>query len=198
MEDKKQRNFTDSDSRILLSADKSFLQGYNCQAAVDAENQVIVGCEATNQASDNPHLREMVEQVEANVGQRPEKLSADAGYFSEANIESLESKGIEAYVATGKQRHNELVSPAQRGRIPKGLGVKARMMRKLRTKKGRKIYSRRKVIVEPVFGQIKQARGFRQFLLRGLRKVGGEWRLICLTHNLLKLYGTRRAAQSSA
>jgi len=193
-EDKRQRNFTDPDSRIMLSSDKSFIQTYNCQVAVDSQSQVIVACEAINQASDKPHLKPMVAQVKANAGDKPEKLSADAGYFSEENLKLMEKEGIEAYIPPDKQRHTSPLPPAPRGRIPKGLSLKERMRRKLRTKKGQNIYSKRKVSVEPVFGQIKQARGFRQFLLRGLRKVSAEWQLICLTHNLLKLYATRRWA----
>ena len=194
VEDNKQRNFTDPDSRIMLSSDKSFIQAYNCQAAVDSQSQVVVACEATNQASDKPHLKPMVAQVKANAGAKPEKLSADAGYFSEENLKLMEKEGVEAYIPPDKQRHTETLPSAPRGRIPKGLSLKERMRRKLRTKKGQGIYSKRKVSVEPAFGQIKQARGFRQFLLRGLKKVNAEWRLICLTHNLLKLYTTRRWA----
>ncbi len=189
--DKKQRNFTDPDSRIMLSSDKSFIQAYNCQAAVDSQSQVVVACEATNQASDKPQLKPMLAQVKANAGDKPKKLSADAGYFSEENLKLMEREGVEAYIPPDKQRHTETSPSAPRGRIPKGLSLKERMRRKLRTKKGQGIYSKRKVSVEPVFGQIKQARSFRQFLLRGLKKVSAEWRLICLTHNLLKLYTTR-------
>lgn len=193
-EDKRQRNFTDSDSRIMLSSDKSFIQAYNCQAAVDSPSQVIIACEATNQASDKPRLKPMVAQVKANAGDKPEKLSADAGYFSEENLKLMEREGVEAYIPPDKQRHTESLPPVPRGRIHKGLSLKERMRRKLRTKRGQDIYSKRKVAVEPVFGQIKQARGFRQLLLRGLKKVSAEWRLICLTHNLLKLYAARRRA----
>jgi len=193
-EDKRQHNFTDPESRIMVSSEKSFVQAYNCQAAVDSQSQVIVACEATNQASDKPHLKAMMEQVTANIGSKPEKLSADAGYFSEENLKLMEKEGVEAYIPPDKQRHTSPLPPAPRGRIPEGLSLKERMRRKLRTKKGQSIYSKRKVSVEPVFGQIKQARGFRQFLLRGLRKVSAEWRLICLTHNLLKLHTTRRWA----
>jgi hypothetical protein len=194
VEDNKQRNFTDPDSRIMLSSDKSFIQAYNCQAAVDSQSQVVVACEATNQASDKPHLKPMVAQVEANAGDNPKRLSADAGYFSEENLKLMKKEGVEAHIPPDKQRHTETLPSAPRGRIPKGLSIKERMRRKLRTKKGQGIYGKRKVSVEPAFGQIKQARGFRQFLLRGLKKVNAEWRLICLTHNLLKLYTTRRWA----
>jgi hypothetical protein len=185
-----QRNFTDPESRIMLAgATKSFEQCYNAQAAVDGTAQVIVAAEVTQQANDKQQVAPMVERMKDNTnGEAPERLSADNGYFSEANVAHLQECGIDGYIAAGKQKHGHRAPPAPRGRIPAGATVKERMDRKLRTKKGRKIYSRRKCIVEPVFGQIKQARGFRQFLLRGLEKVRGEWQLICLTHNVLKLY----------
>jgi hypothetical protein len=122
-----------------------------------------------------------------NCGKKPAKLVADAGYFSEANVCETMKWGIDPYIATGRRHHDEPVI-APRGRAPAGLSIKAAMARKLATKSGAAIYSRRKVIVEPVFGQVKEARGFRRFLLRGLRKVRGEWSLIALTHNLLKLH----------
>ena len=186
--EKAQRNFTDPDSRIMKSADKSFIQAYNCQAVVDAKSQIIVGCDLTNQAVDRTLIKPMVKQVEENCKKLPKGLSADAGYFSEANLTYLSEKGIEAYVPPDKQRHTDSVDPAPRGRIPKSLSLKGRMRRKLRTKKGRLAYAKRKETVEPVFGQQKQARGFRQFLMRGLKKVKTEWSLICTTHNILKLW----------
>ena len=114
-------------------------------------------------------------------------MVADAGYFSEANVCETMKWGIDPYIATGRRHHDEQVI-APRGRAPAGLSIKAAMARKLATKSGAAIYSRRKVIVEPVFGQVKETLGFRRFLLRGLRKVRGEWSLIALTHNLLKLH----------
>lgn len=187
---KTQRNFTDPDSRIMkASATKSFEQSYNCQAAVDKEAQVIVATTVTQDANDKRQLKPVVEKLRQNTGGRkPKKISADSGYFSEENVHDLEREGIDAYVATGKERHTHTVPPAERGRIPKSATIKERMSRKLRTIKGRCTYSKRKQIVEPVFGQIKEARGFRRFLLRGLEKVHAEWDLICLTHNLLKLF----------
>ena len=130
----------------------------------------------------------MVERAKANLGGRkPKRMSADTGYFSEANVNYLQEEGIDPHIATGKMKHGENAR-SPRGRIPKGLTVKERMTRKLRTVKGRCIYSKRKEIVEPVIGQIKSCRGYRQFLLRGSGKTDAEWSLICLTHNLLKLF----------
>ena len=187
---KAQRNFTDPDSRIMVDgATKSFEQSYNCQAAVDDKAQVIVATNVTQQANDKRQVKPMVGKLKENTGGlKPRKLSADSGYFSEENVINLEDEGIDAYIATGKQKHGQKPLAAERGRIPGDATVKERMSRKLRTIKGRCTYSKRKQVVEPVFGQIKQARGFRQFLFRGLEKVGAEWDLVCLTHNLLKLF----------
>lgn len=192
--EKAQRNFTDPESRIMRDgATKSFEQSYNCQAAVDDKAQVVVAAEVTQQANDKQQVEPLIQQVKANLeGERPRALTADAGYFSESNVEYLDGEQIEPFLAVERQKHGERPSPP-RGRIPSGATVKERMVRKLRTKRGQKIYGKRKGTVEPVFGQIKQVRGFRQFLLRGLEAVRGEWKLICLTHNLLKLHrsGTR-------
>ena len=187
---KSQRNFTDPDSRIMVDgATKSFEQSYNCQAAVDDKAQVIVATNVTQQANDKRQVKPVVEKLKENTGDdKPKKLSADSGYFSEENVIILEDEGIDGYIATGRQNHGEKLVAAERGRIPEDATVRERMSRKLRTIKGRCTYSKRKQVVEPVFGQIKQARGFRQFLLRGLEKVEAEWDLICLTHNLLKLF----------
>lgn len=187
---KAQRNFTDPESRIMKDgASKSFEQAYNCQAAVDEKSQIIVATNVTQQTNDKQQVEPMVEAIKENTGgQTPKELSADTGYFSESNIEYLEGEEIDSYVATGRDKHGEPPEPPPRGRIPDGLTKKERMARKLRTKKGRETYSKRKEIVEPVFGQIKEVRGFRRFSLRGLGNVMSEWDLICLTHNLLKLF----------
>lgn len=187
--EKAQRNFTDPESRIMRDgATKSFEQSYNCQAAVDDKAQVVVAAEVTQQANDKQQVEPLIQQLKANLeGERPRALTADAGYFSESNVEYLDGEQIEPFLAVDRQKHGERPS-SPRGRIPSGATVKERMARKLRTKKGQKIYGKRKGTVEPVFGQIKQVRGFRQFLLRGLESVRGEWKLICLTHNLLKLH----------
>lgn len=188
--EKAQRNFTDPDSRIMKdSATKSFAQCYNCQAAVDGEEQVIVAATLTQQGNDVGQVEAMLDVMESNLeGFAPGMaVTLDAGYFSEDNVMLLEDAGLDAFVATGKVKHGEVLPPV-RGRPPADLTTKQRMQRKLRTKRGKKIYAQRKATVEPVFGQIKQARGLRQFLLRGLENVTAEWQLWCLTHNLLKLY----------
>jgi hypothetical protein len=188
--DKAQRNFTDPDSRIMLDgATKSFEQSYNCQAAVDNQAQVIVAAQVTQKANDKQQVKPLIEQLKTNLGQaKPRMVSADAGYFSEDNVKYLENEKIESYVATGRQKHGAVEPVASRGRIPSGTTVQERMARKLRTKKGKREYSKRKGTVEPVFGQIKEVRGLRRFLLRGLEAVQAEWSLICTTHNLLKLF----------
>jgi transposase len=201
-EDKKQRNFTDPDSRIMLDgATKAFVQGYNGQAAVDCESQVIVAADVTQQANDKHQLLPMVEQIEDNLGEIPDRVLADAGYFSEENVESMSDNFIEPFIPKSRTKHTDPPQVAPRGRIPKDTSVVDRMLRKLKTKAGKKTYLKRKETVEPVFGQIKEARGIRAFLLRGLEQVKAEWNLICLTHNILKLWGWfcpdgRRAART--
>lgn len=190
--DKDQYNFTDPESRIMKGGD-GFVQAYNAQAAVEADFQLIVGQAVTQAANDKEQVAPMVEAIEEQSGQRPEELLADSGYCSEKNLAHLESaaepdKKIDAYVAVGRQKHGEQQAVSPRGPLPKGATRVDRMRRKLQTKVGKAVYAARKGIVEPVFGQIKQARGFRQFLLRGLQKVQGEWALVCLTHNILKLH----------
>jgi transposase len=193
-EPKAQRNFTDPESRIMKDgASKSFEQAYNCQAAVDEESQIIVATNVTQQANDKQQLEPLVEEIKKNTdGETPEKLSADNGYFSESNVEYLEGEGVDGYIATNRQKHGDAPELAGCGRIVKDATKQEGMTRKLRTKKGRETYSKRKQIVEPVFGQIKETRGFRRFLLRGLENVSAEWDLICLTHNLLKLFRSGR------
>ena len=186
--DKAQRNFTDPDSRIMLSSDKAFIQAYNAQAAVDSEHQIIVAADATNQAADAPHLIDLAKQIERNTGRRPKEISADAGYYSETNVTTLMDAGIETLIPPKKIRHSEwreLTSP--RGRPPKDLDLRARMWRKLRTKPARRRYKLRQQTVEPVFGQIKWNRGLRQWLLRGLVATRHSWRFECAVHNLLKM-----------
>ena len=191
-EDKDQYNFTDPESRIMKGAD-GFVQGYNAQAAVEPEMLLIVGQSVTEAVNDKKQLEPMVEAIEQQSGQRPKALLADNGYCSEENLAGLESveqpeRQIEGFIATGKQKHGEHRMPCKRGPLPKDATRVDRMKRKLQTKVGKAIYAARKCVVEPVFGQIKQARGFRQFLLRGKEKVKGEWALVCLTHNILRLH----------
>ncbi len=188
-EEKSQRNFTDPDSRIMPGpGGKEFNQSYNCQAAVDSAHQVIVAADVTNQPSDHGWALPLVQQIENNTGSLPKETSADAGYYSAQAVEELYALGVDPFIPPDKTRHGTVLPPAPRGRIPGHLSPGDRMRRKLRTQRGKRRYAHRMGTVEPVFGQIKQGRSFRQFLLRGLEKVKMEWRLICAGHNLLKLF----------
>lgn len=189
-----QRNFTDPESRIMpdAGAKGSVIQGYNCQAAVDARAQIIVAADVTDEANDKQQAQPMGTQVLVQTGQVPRTVSRDAGYFSEANVTALTALGGLPLIPPDHQRHSQARPATPRGRPPAGLSVADRMRRTLRTTRGRRRYARRKAIVEPVFGQIKQGRGYRQFLLRGMRQVRGEWALICTTHNMLKLWTALR------
>lgn len=189
-----QRNFTDPESRIMpASGDKdSFIQGYNCQAVVDATAQIIIAADVTQAPNDKQQAQPLLRQAIANTGQIPTIASLDAGYFSEENVHALTALGCRPLIPPDRQQHGRAVPAAPRGRIPTGLSVADHMRRTLRTKRGRRVYAKRKVTIEPVFGQIKQGRGFRQFLLRGHDQVRGEWALICTTHNVLKLWRTTR------
>jgi len=192
---KSQRNFTDPESHLMQSGG-SYLQGYNCQLAVDSDHQVIVAVGVSNQPPDVEHLEPMLQRIAASAGALPTVMTMDAGYWSDANAEHCEELGIVAYIATGRLPHGQPLPP-KRGRMPKDADAKTRMARKLRSKKGSRIYAQRKAIVEPVNGQIKECRGLRRFLLRGLEKVNGEWHLIAATHNLLKLFRYRRLQQQA-
>ena len=192
---KSQRNFTDPDSHLMKS-DGHYIQGYNCQLAVDSDHQVIVALGVSNQAPDVEHLAPMVQRIAATAGALPDVLTTDAGYWSENNAELCADQGIDAYIATGRLPHGQPLPP-KRGPMPRDADVKARMARKLRSKAGSRIYAQRKAIVEPVNGQIKETRGLRRFLLRGLEKVDAEWHLIAATHNLLKLFRYRRSEQQA-
>jgi len=196
-DDKDQYNFTDPESRIMKGAD-GFVQGYNAQAAVEPEMGLIVGQLVTQAANDKEQLKPLLEAIEAQSGHRPEAILADSGYCSEENLKHLESadepeKKIEGYIATGKQKHGEYRQPCRRGPLPKGATRVDRMRRKLQTKVGKAVYAARKCVVEPVFGQIKQAQGFRQFVLRGIHKAKGEWALVCLSHNIRRLHAAQQA-----
>ena len=198
---KAQRNFTDPESRIMPDGGHkgSFVQGYNAQIAVDGEAQVIVAAEVTQQSNDKQQLVAMVEQVKQNVGAQPQAVSADNGYWNGKQVGEVQVRGINLHVATGKQKPGA----SQQAEDEDGqesnaeAGLLEQMKQKLKTQAGQDLYRMRKAIVEPVFGQIKEWRGFRRFLLRGLQKVRAEWKLICLTHNLLKLFRSRRAWQMS-
>jgi transposase len=175
-----QRNFTDPESRIMKAKD-GFIQGYNAQAGVDAAHQVIVAQALTENAADSKQLIPLVDAIKANTGRKPREVSADVGYCSEANLEALEVRRIRGYIATGRQKHPEGGERQRRG--PQVEAMRGRLKRAGR----RSRYRLRKQTVEPVFGQIKEARGFRQFLMRGIDKVRGEWALLCTVHNILKL-----------
>ena len=186
-----QRNFVDPDSRIMESGG-NYLQGYNCQAAVDEANQIIVAEALTNLASDNGALSPMICRVIENTGQIPKGITGDAGYWEPNAIEQCEKSGADLYISTRRRRHSETEQPPP-GPSSKS-ELKARMDERLRSEKGAKLYPRRKATVEPVFGQIKEARGFRRFSLRGIVKAQGEWGLICIAHNICKLFKHAAAA----
>lgn len=181
--DAAQRNFTDPDSRIM-PYQKTFIQAYNAQVVVDSEHQIIVATDVTNSPKDDTQLKYMV----TGLPRKPKVFTADAGYASKENIAYLKKRKIDAYIACGREKHGVFNEPLPRGRIPDGLTMQQRMRRKVRTLKGRRLYARRKAIVEPVIGQIKHATGFRQFRLRGHPKVRAEWFLVSAGHNLKKLF----------
>jgi len=195
---KAQRNFTDPESRIMKdSATKEFVQGYNAQAAVDSQAQVIVAAAVTQQTNDKKQLVPMLEQVKEMTGNPPQQVTADAGYFSEKNVTDPKLEGMDLLVPPDRQKHGEPL-PSATGPPSRQAGTVAEQMRhKLRTPEGRAIYKMRKAVVEPVFGQIKEQRGFRRFLLRGLAPVQAEWQMICATHNLLKLFHSGWRPQSA-
>jgi hypothetical protein len=177
--DKQQRNLTDSESRLMKSGDQ-FIQGYNAQAAVDGYRQIIVAQRLNNNGSDMHQMIPLLKQIRTNLGRQAKEVSADSGYCSELNLKALQKRHIRGYVATSLHRKHRKV----------GRWVQ-RMRQRLKQGARRSRYRLRKQIVEPVFGQIKQGRGFRQFLLRGGNNVAGEWSLLCTAHNLLKLAGAR-------
>jgi len=183
---KAQRNFTDPQSKIMRSGEGAFIQGYNAQAAVDAEHQIIVAADLNNQAADSVQLIPMVDRVRRNLGRNPKQISADAGYCSEANLKTLNGRRLDPYIATGKRSRDRNLPPAPKGRIPAHLSVRQRMERKLLTKAGRAAYRLRQQVVEPVFGQIKN-KGLVRLLLRGEENCRAEWLLHCTGHNLCKL-----------
>ena len=208
-EDKAQTNFTDPEAKIMKQSNKGFDYSFNAQAVVDAEEQIIVAADVTTQANDKkqgvPMAQAALDNITAAEIERP-KLedgtnkpipnTLDAGYFSEQAIDELEKLGIDPYIATGRQKHHEAPAPTSEGECAPTASAQEKMQAKLRTAMGKLLYAARKHIVEPVFGQIKGVRGIRKFLLRGLEKVKAEWQLICLTHNLLKIW--RRATRASA
>jgi transposase len=199
---KDQINFTDAQSRIMKASNKGWDQCGNAQAVTN-ENQIILAADVTDQANDVRQAVPMVDQARANLDAAGVKEAiraalGDAGYYSEVNAADLKQRGIEPYLATERLKHHEKVASAPRGRIPQGLSAKQRMARKLRTKKGREMYAKRKGMIEPIFGQLKQVLGFRQFSLRSLASMRGEWRLIATVHNLLKLWRNDQKVEMAA
>jgi len=195
-DDTAQRNFVDPESRIMPDgANKgSFVQGYNAQIAVDSASQVIVAAEVTQETNDKKQLLPMIAQIATNLKQKPEKVSADTGYFSEANVTDEQVKDVDLYVATGRDKHGSAVEASSDPPLP-GASPKGAMRHKLRSEAGRAVYKMRKAIVEPVFGQIKEQRGFRRFSLRGKLNVSREWKLVCAASNLLKLFRAGRVLE---
>jgi transposase len=188
-DDTAQRNFTDPESRIMPDGGNkgAFVQGYNAQIAVDSASQVIVAAEVTQETNDKKQLLPMIARIAINLDKKPEKVSADTGYFSEANVTDEQVKDIDLYVATKRDKHSDAVEPSSDP--PQDDASPSEEMReKLRSKAGRTVYKMRKAIVEPVFGQIKEQRGFRRFSLRGKLNVSREWKLVCAVSNLLKLF----------
>jgi hypothetical protein len=203
-EDSAQTSFTDPESKIMKVSNKGFDYCFNAQAVVDEAHQIILAAEVSAAANDKhqgvPMGTATLANLEAAQIERPHDsgatagesppipLSGDNGYFSEDQVKGLEAQGFDPYIATGRQKHHQVGATVAVDPPAAGATVKERMAHKLRTEAGRACYAKRKQIVEPVFGQIKHGRGFRQFLLRGLKKVQGEWKLVCLTHNLLKIW----------
>lgn len=183
-EAKAQENFTDSDSRIMKRGSSGFEQCYNAQIAVDEAHRIIVATGVTQSASDVEQLIPMLEAVQQNTGEAPAQCLADAGYRSESNLQALESRKIDGFVAIGREKDG-----AEKGISPL-LAATRRMARKLKTKRGQKIYRKRKWIAEPPFSWIKSAMGFDRFHLRGLVKVTSEWDLACLAANLRRMHRT--------
>lgn len=199
---KDQINFTDPESRIMKASNKGWDQCGNAQAVTNT-HQIILAADVTDQANDVRQVMPMMDQTRANLDAAGVKegikaVLGDAGYYSETNATELKLRGIEAYLATERLKHNEKVASAPRGRIPEGLSPKQRMARKLRTKLGREMYAKRKGMIEPIFGQLKQVLGFRQFSLRGLASMRGEWRLMATVHNLLKLWRNNQRMEMAA
>jgi hypothetical protein len=204
-DDKAQSNFTDPELHIMRTNNKGWEYCGNAQASVDATCQIILACDVTDASNDQQQAEPVAQATLATLAQagmeRPKDESGkalaipatlDNGYYSEAAAQALEDLGFDPYMATGRQKHHA----PEAGASDAPATAQERMAAKVRTPEGKALYARRKVIVEPVFGQIKEARGFRRFLLRGLEKLRGEWRLVCLTHNLLKLwrYGSAQSA----
>jgi transposase len=188
---KSKRNLTDPDSRIMKDgATKTFHQAYNIQVGVDAQAQIIVATKVVQTGADQEQLVPMLQEVEKNLGRMPERASADAGYYSKAALTHEAVRAVDLHVPPNQRQPVDWDET-----LPPEATIQEQMWHKLRTKAGREVFSKRKVIVEPVFAQVKHIRGFRQFLLRGLQQVEAEWLLVCMTHNLLKLFRATKQLQ---
>jgi transposase len=200
-EDKAQANFTDPEAKIMKQSNKGFDYSYNAQAVVDGAEQIIVAAEVTSAANDKQQAVPMAQAALDNLNAAgidrptgadgtpvPIPNTADTGYFSKEAVEGLEKMGIDPHLATGRQKHHEAPVQSEAATSSAEASVKEKMQHKLSSATGKALYAARKQIVEPVFGMIKSARGIRKFLLRGLKGVSAEWQLICLTHNLLKIW----------
>jgi hypothetical protein len=191
---KAQRNFTDPDSKIMKTADGAFHQCFNGQAIVDSSTQVIVAADAFAMAADCPLLASMLDQLADNLGATGAALApdaaliADAGYFSEDNVQTAADHDLDAYIATGRLKHGDLPAPAPDEPLPDDATVKQKMARKTKTERGRAVYARRKAVVEPVFGQLDTTQHARRMLIRGEPAARQQWRFGCAIHNLLKLH----------
>src|SRR5262249_9943865 len=198
---KAQINFTEPELSIMKTANKGWDCCGNAQASVDDGCQIILACEVTDQCNDKRQAEPMAQATRSQLDQAgiappadesgappPIPAALDTGYFSAEAVAALEREGFDPHIATERQRHHAATGPARPEPAPEPATAKEKMQAKLKTAAGRAIYARRKAIAEPVFGQIKEARGFRRFLLRGLAQIRGEWRLGCLTHNLLKIW----------
>lgn len=188
---KSKRNLTDPDSRLMKDgATKTFQQAYNIQVGVDAQAQIIVATKVVQSGADQEQLIPVLREVEKQLGRMPERVSADAGYYSKAAITHDLVRAVDLYVPP-----NQRPPVDGRGTVPADATIQEQMWHKLGSQAGRQVFSKRKVIVEPVFAQVKHIRGFRQFLLRGLKQVEAEWLLVCMTHNLLKLFRATKQLQ---
>jgi transposase len=200
-DDKAQTSFTDPELKIMQQNNKGWDYGGNAQVVVDDACQIIVACDVVIDTNDKQQAVPMAAQALANLeaagierpraaaGQVQKILSVeDAGYFSGQAVSGLEALGFDPYIAVERQKHHAPAGATVAEALPERATAQEKMRAKLRTERGRAVYGLRKGVVEPVFGQIKGARGFRRFSVRGLEKVKGEWRLVCLTHNLLKIW----------
>jgi hypothetical protein len=200
-EDKAQTSFTDPEAKMMPQSNKGWEYSGNAQISVDMTSQIIITCFVTMAVNDKEQAIPLGQATMASLEKAEVPLpmdkdgktkkipaTADNGYYSEKAAKGMEEQGFDPYIAAGRQKHNQGKEAATTQPLPQNATAKEKMAAKVRTPEGKALYSRRKVIVEPVFGQIKGARGFRQFSLRGLEKINGEWRLVCLTHNLLKIW----------